>query len=169
MTMTVRTLAAKASHVNNMVDISPLFADVYNCRHLQSPSAETSTVENDVPRLRWDGESNRDADDLLGEDEGQRDAPTLDEAIQFLQSCLADGPKPVQEVLVQAQEVGISNGPSAAPARPSACATSPSVPAAASPLSPGRCRRRQIARRGSEASKLLDHQRDDQVAWAGDE
>jgi hypothetical protein len=66
-------------------------------------------VENDVPRLRWDGESNRDADDLLGDDEGQRDAPTLDEAIQFLQTCLADGPKPVQEVLVQAQEVGISN------------------------------------------------------------
>jgi len=61
----------------------------------------------DAARVEWRGESRYMADDLTGSGDDERRG-ALDDAVEFLGSVLADGPKPEREVSEAAKAAGLS-------------------------------------------------------------
>lgn len=64
----------------------------------------------DVARIEWRGECDIDADRLCAPPESEESRSALEEACAFLQSYLADGPKPQAEVTSASQEHRIKFG-----------------------------------------------------------
>jgi len=61
----------------------------------------------DVARIVWQGESDHTAEDLLGSSR-TRARPALEEAADFLRTALEQGPRPMRELLLEAQAMGIA-------------------------------------------------------------
>jgi AAA domain len=63
-----------------------------------------------APILVWDGEVTSTADDLSGATSGEGTAPEkVEEAVQFLQAHLADGPRPSGALMAQGCAAGLSD------------------------------------------------------------
>lgn len=78
--------------------------------HLEQMTAEVDKRNNSpivASRITWDGATDMTADAAAAAAD-RRDAPRLDEAIEFLATELRNGPIPVKDVKAHAKELGIS-------------------------------------------------------------
>jgi len=69
---------------------------------------ELSAAENGALRVGWIGESTLTADALLAVPKDDEDRNAVQEAVQVLQSVLADGPVPADDAKKEARKAGIS-------------------------------------------------------------
>ncbi len=79
--------------------------------HLKSslvPGGPSLSFAIEDARLAWEGPVEARAADLLGREETSRERSALDAAREFLRAALAQGPKPLQEILKEARNEGIA-------------------------------------------------------------
>ena len=79
--------------------------------HLKSslvPGGPSLSFAIEDARLAWEGPVEALAADLLGREETSRERSALDAAREFLRATLAQGPKPLQEILKEARGEGIA-------------------------------------------------------------